>query len=380
MVSSPSKKRRLNRPTAQNSKSYAGDYVVREVLGYKLKKSQLLFYIAWEGYGDKDNSWEPVEFLNQCIPFQEFVNEKFRSLEKEIYIHVANVKQTLKKRIRDTMLQPKGITMLQIQPFDPFEYKVRLTFFHLVENDEKFTANLKEEIFKNHFFTLDMFQRIRNDELLDRILKKEDIAVTIENEEDFDDPPKVNYITTKLLADDVYIVERSAVSGCKCRSCDKGSNCCPKLIKETFAYKKNNKDKTILRLNTHEKIFECGDLCLCGPDCMNRVTQQKKQYPLCLFKTKNRGWGVKAMINIPKGAFIIEYVGELMGQVEANSRAETSYLFDCNPDSVTNDQYYTIDAFFYGNLARFINNSCDPNTKIWFVNTCQGDPKNIKLW
>ena len=80
--------------------------------------------------------------------------------------------------------------MLEIQPFDPFEYKVYLVIFHLVPHDEKFTQFLDEMIFKNHFFKLEETQRLKMDELLDRINKKEDIKVTIENDEDFSDPPE----------------------------------------------------------------------------------------------------------------------------------------------------------------------------------------------
>jgi SET domain-containing protein len=65
------------------------------------------------------------------------------------------------------------------------------------------------------------------------------------------------------------------------------------------------------------------------------------------------------------GSFILEYVGELIGQQEANKRAETAYLFDLNFDKREN--FYTIDAFKYGNLSRFINHSCEPNAQIWFV-------------
>lgn len=73
-------------------------------------------------------------------------------------------------------------------------------------------------------------------------------------------------------------------------------------------------------------------------------------------------------------------MGELIGQSEANSRAETAYLFDLNIDRRVDENFYTIDAFQYGNLARFINHSCDANSRIWFINNCNGDPKNQKLW
>lgn len=148
---------------------------------------------------------------------------------------------------------------------------------------------------------------------------------------------------------------------------------------QPFPYKEDRTgSRSLLRLNKTDKIVECGDLCKCGSECVNRLTQRRKEYPLCLHKTKNRGWGVKALTNIPKNTYIIEYVGELIGQEEAGSRAETAFLFDLNIEG--EEVTYTIDAFNYGNLSRFINHSCLPNTRIWYVNNCHGEPQSQKLW
>lgn len=326
------------------------------------------------------NTWEPLENLVHCTVFREYVNQKFKSLEKDIYINVCNIKQKLKKKIRAALRQPKYLVMLEVQPFDPFEFKIIQVFYHLLPSDETYRNNLETLVFKNYFFKLDEVQRRLNDELLERIRKKEDIVVTMENELDFDSPPKFEYITKNFLTEEMYVIEQSRVNGCKCKTCSISSDCCPKLSSRLFPYRVLEKSgRHVIRLTKAEKIVECGDLCECGIDCINRVTQRPKEIPLCLFKTPNRGWGVKAVNNIPKGSFIIEYVGELIGQSEANSRSETAYLFDLNVDNRNDNLYYTIDAFKYGNLSRFINHSCDPNARIWFVNNCHGDPKNQKL-
>lgn len=47
-----------------------------------------------------------------------------------------------------------------------------------------------------------------------------------------------------------------------------------------------------------------------------------------LFKTKHRGWGVKARHDIVMGQFVCEYVGELITDEEADEREDDSYLFD----------------------------------------------------
>lgn len=281
--------------------------------------------------------------------------------------------------LRNAMSRPKFLTMLEVQPFDPFEFKIYQTFFHLLPPNEKYQEKLEQLVFKNHFFKLDQIQRQLNDEFLKKIDDMEDVMVTIENEEDFDDPPNFKYITKNFLTDELYVIDPSPVAGCECTDCSKDSDCCPKLKNLPFAYKQGKCGRVLMRLNKSKTIVECGEMCKCSKKCINRLTQRKKEIPLCIFKTKDRGWGVKAVTKIAKGSFIAEYVGELIGQDEANARLQTAYLFDLNVDNRTDNSYYTIDAFKYGNLTRLINHSCSPNARIWFVKNCFQDPKDQKL-
>lgn len=376
MVSSPAAKRKRQSKGKQEISKEV--YEVEEVIGLKLVKSELRFFIKWKGFTDQ--TWEPIENLVHCSVFRDYVNEKFKSLEKDIYINGCNIKQRLKKQLRQLVCQQKVLTMMDVFPFDPFEFKIIQVFYHLLPVDETYKKNLERMIINNHFFKLDQVQRYQHDNLLERIKKKEDIKVTIENDEDFSEPPSFEYITKNFLTDEIYVVESTEVKGCKCDVCSSESDCCPKLKKEPFAYKVQPSGRITMKLNNAGIIVECGDLCECGSDCINRVSQNRKEIPLCLYKTKDRGWGVRPLENIPKGTFILEYVGELIGQREANSRAETSYLFDLNPEKREDNRFYTIDAFKYGNLSRFVNHSCDPNASIRFIRDCHGDPKNQKLW
>lgn len=47
-----------------------------------------------------------------------------------------------------------------------------------------------------------------------------------------------------------------------------------------------------------------------------------------LFRTRFRGWGVRARQDIVKGTFVCEYLGELITDLEADQREDDSYLFD----------------------------------------------------
>lgn len=65
------------------------------------------------------------------------------------------------------------------------------------------------------------------------------------------------------------------------------------------------------------------------------------------------GLGLFTTVPIQKGAFVIEYTGEKITNEEADRRGG-KYLFEL-------DDKWTIDGKERGNIARYINHSCDPN-------------------
>ncbi|XP_078441312.1 SET domain group 26 isoform X2 [Wolffia australiana] len=128
----------------------------------------------------------------------------------------------------------------------------------------------------------------------------------------------------------------------------------------------------VCQLDVHDPESACGDRCLnvltstectpgycpCGVYCKNQRFQ-KCEYPLVrLFKTVDRGWSLLAAQNIEAGQFVIEYCGEVISWKEARQR---SHVYESQGES--------IDATKKGNLARFINHSCQPNceTRKWTV-------------
>ena len=80
------------------------------------------------------------------------------------------------------------------------------------------------------------------------------------------------------------------------------------------------------------------------------------KYALCC----DTGWGAFAAVPLDKGDFLGEYVGEVLGQQEADRRGkvydriDNSYLFNLN-------QQYVLDARQRGNKLRFANHSSNPN-------------------
>ena len=88
---------------------------------------------------------------------------------------------------------------------------------------------------------------------------------------------------------------------------------------QLFPYTKYGK----LRIEPGVPIYECNKRCKCGPNCANRVVQKGRKVKLCIYKTDNgMGWGVKTLENIRKGTFVVEYVGEVIREKEAEERGK----------------------------------------------------------
>jgi len=84
-------------------------------------------------------------------------------------------------------------------------------------------------------------------------------------------------------------------------------------------------------------------------------------YPFKLISSGIHGKGVVATEPIAEGQRLIEYVGERITPAEADRRypfdpsvPQHTFLFSVNKRTI-------IDAAVGGNVARFINHSCDPN-------------------
>lgn len=117
--------------------------------------------------------------------------------------------------------------------------------------------------------------------------------------------------------------------------------------------------------------FECSALsCPSMIYCSNRhfqLFQDRLVYPI---KTKFKGWGLAAGEFIPKNSFVMQYVGEVFSvdsdigrkRIKRYKGSTCTYLMRIENNEV-------IDPTYSGNIARFINHSCDPNcqTRKWTI-------------
>lgn len=65
-------------------------------------------------------------------------------------------------------------------------------------------------------------------------------------------------------------------------------------------------------------IFECNQRCKCRHTCLNRVAQNPMSLKLQVFRTVNRGWGIRCLNDVPQGTFICVYAGTIHTDQRAN--------------------------------------------------------------
>jgi uncharacterized protein len=101
---------------------------------------------------------------------------------------------------------------------------------------------------------------------------------------------------------------------------------------------------------------------------LNRTENPVAETELALFKhSPIHGIGGFATLNIPKGARILEYVGEKIGKQESLRRCEANneFIFALN-------ERQDLDGNVDWNPARFINHSCAPN--------CDAELEEERIW
>uniref|UniRef100_A0A673ZJL8 Histone-lysine N-methyltransferase, H3 lysine-36 specific n=2 Tax=Salmo trutta TaxID=8032 RepID=A0A673ZJL8_SALTR len=119
-------------------------------------------------------------------------------------------------------------------------------------------------------------------------------------------------------------------------------------------------------------MYECNpQVCLAGERCLNQSYTKRQYTQVEIFRTLSRGWGLRGVSDIKKGAFVNEYVGEVIDEEECRARIKHAQENDiCNFYMLTLDKDRIIDAGPKGNQARFMNHCCQPNceTQKWTVN------------
>lgn len=175
---------------------------------------------------------------------------------------------------------------------------------------------------------------------------------------------------------------------------------------------KTNQKSFSLPVEEGTRIFECNARCSCRRSCSLRCINDPRQVHIkeeedFIVKRVHKErmgngatmWGLFTEKPIDPGRIAIEYVGEVLMAKDADKRGHfydhinLNYLFELNTNMEIEEKFsnkkqitahvdgfmvsglpfsrdgtpfekkypFSIDGFFCGNLARFINHSCDPN-------------------
>ncbi|CAL1611050.1 unnamed protein product [Knipowitschia caucasica] len=152
---------------------------------------------------------------------------------------------------------------------------------------------------------------------------REDVPLSCVNEIDSTPPPKVAYSKERIPEDAVFInTDSDFLVGCECTDgCRDKSKCsCHQLTLQATACTPGaqvNQSAGYLNKRLEEclptGIYECNKMCKCSHQmCTNRLVQHGLQVRLQLFKTQNKGWGIRCLDDVAKGSFVCIYAGKIL--------------------------------------------------------------------
>ncbi|XP_016947742.1 histone-lysine N-methyltransferase eggless [Drosophila biarmipes] len=157
---------------------------------------------------------------------------------------------------------------------------------------------------------------------------QEKMAIPLVNYYDNTLPPPCTYAKQRIPTEGVHLnLDPEFLLCCDCEDdCSDKSRCaCWQLTVAGVRYCNPKKPIEEIgyqykRLHEHVPtgIYECNSRCKCKKNCLNRVVQFSLEMKLQVFKTSNRGWGLRCVNDIPKGAFICIYAGHLLTETMAN--------------------------------------------------------------
>ncbi|KAH8391005.1 hypothetical protein KR215_003386, partial [Drosophila sulfurigaster] len=157
---------------------------------------------------------------------------------------------------------------------------------------------------------------------------QEKMAIPLVNYYDNSLPPPCTYAKQRIPTEGVHLnLDEEFLVGCDCEDdCSDKSKCsCWQLTVAGVRYCNPNKPIEEIgyqykRLHEHVPtgIYECNSRCKCRKNCLNRVVQHSLEMKLQVFKTSNRGWGLRCVNDIPRGAFICIYAGHMLTETMAN--------------------------------------------------------------
>jgi len=302
-------------------------YIVESIEVFKFDK-ELKYFVKWLNYPASMNSFETFETLKSVTAFRAYVDRWYKSLEPDIELNNEEMEQKLDVQIREMLDKPKAFVMQKCFKTHEYEFKAYQVAYHLVDLTKEFEAKYSSLFVFNHVMQLYKKQEMALRKLLVGIRKKENIIVGIENEIDFSYPGEFCYILRNIFHEDIA---------------------------------------TEMETDSSTQLNEVSE--------NDREAKVSSNTALKIFKKELCGWGIKAIDAITQGTRIVECVGDVRSSDRGADKG--SFVFPVNLSY--GDQPFIIDASASGNLSRFVNHSCGPNSHIVRIPSDDGTLEANKL-
>ena len=126
-------------------------YIVEKVIGKKIVKGKIMYFVKWKGFGENDNTWEPIENFSDPKPYKDY--------EKSLIKKKKNKKQ--KKRNNETsnessldneyegenkyFLRRKKASNSPLKPFKNLNEKIKIKKERIIDDENEKKENQSEE-------------------------------------------------------------------------------------------------------------------------------------------------------------------------------------------------------------------------------------------
>ncbi|KAF9095839.1 hypothetical protein BGX29_008863 [Mortierella sp. GBA35] len=379
-------------------------YEIEAIRGYRNVENKPEFLVKWLGYSDIENTWEPLENLDNCPAL---LKEFLFSFGIEYFENIAKAEEEAGTPFPSVMenLSPNGPASTKhaaasSQPGYTPSSNIRPSVFTTSSRSASPAVHAARLASKSRkpiqSSSASPSPGIRRQDEIESLylphtqnpaLKAfEDLfkysrgpKIVVENTiDDAGRPPNFKYINDSTFGANIRKPDPDFVSSCRCApgKCGVDNNCAcmedAKYMNEPGSIPYEEDGRVTEQAN--KMLWECNSNCGCGPDCIRNYSQRPRSLALRIKRFEYKGWGLvlDQLEPIPPRTFISRYVGEIITSQEAERRGQmydntgTTYLFDLDYNH-ENKALYSIDAYKQGNETHFINHSCDPNLSVYML-------------